>query len=128
MLKQLLQKKLQVESKIAELEKEKSELHKAILTYKFPNGKHKDTTIEEISLKDVGYVAYWLRQNGLERGDAMTYAYALQSSAQFQQRMNAQKREEEYEARRMQWCQEHGENYALDYDVRHNRNLRDFGI
>ena len=128
MLKQLLQEKLKVESVIAELEKRKVELHKAILNYKFTNGKYKDSTIGEVSLKDVRYVAYWLSQNGLEDPYAMTYAYTIQSSVKYQQQCEAQKRKEEYEARRMQWCQKHGENYALEYEVRHNRNLRDFGM
>lgn len=132
-LKTQISNYLNLSSKIRELENEQSKALKAMLSYELPNGKYKGMALKDVMLTDQRYGEWWVNSNvPREENDCLYEAvrlpYTLHSIAKSIQASEYRKREEEYEARRAEWCKQHGENYQLDYEIRHNINLRDWGM
>lgn len=132
-LKTQISSYLNLSSKIREIENEQSKVLKDMLFYELPNGKYKGMTLKDVMLTDQRYGEWWVNSNMPREKDDCLYEavrlpYTLYSIAESIQASEYRKKKEEYEARRAEYCKQHGENYQLDYEIRHNRNLRDWGM
>lgn len=124
---------LNLSFKIRELESEQDKALKAMLSYELPNGKYKGMTLNDVMLTDRRYGEWWVKSNIPREEDDCHYeanrlSYILYLAAESIQSSKYRKQEEEYESRRAEYCEKTGQNYRLDYEIRHNINLRDWGM
>lgn len=103
-----------------------------LLAYVFPAGKYKDKTFGDIIAIDESfdYCLWWTRQNVSKEQYVKLYGFLLKLSFVAKSRKDFKrfKRELEDEEKRREYCMANGINYTLDYEIRHNRNLRDWGM
>lgn len=52
----------------------------------------------------------------------------LLAAAESRNNLKAYQRDQEFEEQRKKYCKDHNENYVLDYEIRHNINMQDFGM
>lgn len=130
-MKELFQKYIDLKNQINNLEDQVSHVINEVLDYKFPNRKYKGESMYEVMLADPKYCFWWIKQNEPENEDLrdiVQFPMILNSAAHYKMNMKRIDKEDEYERRRMKYCEDHNENYGLDYEIRHNINLRDFGM
>ena len=128
-MKELFQKYIDLKNQINNLEDQVSHVINEVLDYKFPNGKYKGESMYEVMLADPKYCFWGIKQNEPENEnlrDIVQFPMILNSAAHYKMNMKRIDKEDEYERRRMKYCEDHNENYGLDYEIRHNINLRDF--
>lgn len=128
-MRKIIKSYLESVEQIKSLKNRSNELIKEILDYKFERGKYRGMAVHEIVLKNPSYVSYWINSNlPYTSSETLELPIIISDSAKRLRELERMRKEQEYEKRRMKWCESHGEDYSLDYDIRHNRNLRDFGM
>lgn len=103
-----------------------------LLDYTFPAGKYKGKKFESvIAYEDnFNYCLWWAKQNVNQEQLIRLYPFLLKLSFIAHDRINQRlwKKESEYESRRFKWCEKNNVDYDLDYAIRHNPAMRDFGM
>lgn len=127
-LQDKLSKYLDLQKEIRELENKSIDILNNLLNFVFPVGKYKGKSIFDVISIDYSYVEWWINQNTTPSYDSFRIAFNLKSIKDIRIAFEQHKREEEYEEIRMTYCKRNGIDYNLDYEIRHNRNLRDFGM
>ena len=103
-----------------------------LLDWVFPAGKHQGKTFETIiaSENSFSYCVWWTKKNVAHDDFLRLYPFFLKLSfvADSRKRTRYNKREIELEKKRAEFCHNNGIDYEHDYAIRHNPQLRDFGM
>lgn len=133
-MKTILSKILPFVERNGEFPDDKMEIVDELLDYVFPAGKHKNRTFENVlgdEIEDnLGYCIWYANQNTSSGKELKLTPFLINLTfiARGRKHHKRAKAEIEQEERRMEYCLQNGINYSLDYEIRHNRNLRDWGM
>lgn len=118
--------KYMIDNQILELEQKKYNIIKKILNCKFTSGKYTNKLISDIIIDDFWYVvSYLLNKYPNSKYSDICYMKRIQENIINKEQYQ---RELKYESKRFKSFSGDSFRYQLDYEIRHNCNLRDFGM
>lgn len=132
-LKQHISEYVYISLEIKKLEEKRLKVLHTMLSYELPQGKYKGMTLKEVFLRDQHYAEWWINSNLPNEENDCFYditrlSYLLHNIAKGIHASELRKKEEEIEAQRAEYCKRTNQDYQLDYKIRHNINLRDWGM